>query len=95
MLQIDAAGNVSPVTSEPFTVLAPLVPAPAPSEPLGALAAPPLPKQNALRLSPKAGTILPTLRPVLRWKKGPRGTKLYNLQIFKVTAARRPARSRR
>ena len=84
VLQIDAAGNSSPVTSEGFTVLAPLAPAPAPSNNRSALLAA-LPKQNALRLSPKAGTILPTLRPVLRWKRGPRGTKLYNLQIFKVT----------
>ena len=84
VLQVDAAGNVSPVTSEGFTVLAPLAPAPAPSSNRTALLAA-LPKQNALRLTPKAGTILPTLRPVLRWKRGPRGTKLYNLQIFKVT----------
>ena len=83
VLQIDAAGNSSPVTSEGFTVLAPLAPAPAPNNRQALLAA--LPKQNALRLTPKAGTILPTLRPVLRWKRGPRGTKLYNLQIFKVT----------
>lgn len=84
VLQIDAAGNVSPVTAEGFTVLAPLAPAPAPTSGRTALLAA-LPKQNALRLRPKAGTILPTLRPVLRWKRGPRGTKLYNLQIFKVT----------
>ncbi len=84
VLQIDAAGNVSAVTSEGFTVLAPLAPAPAPTSGRTALLAA-LPKQNALRLRPKAGTILPTLRPVLRWKRGPRGTKLYNLQIFKVT----------
>lgn len=81
--QIDAAGNASAVTAEGFTVLAPLAVAPAPSTRSALLAA--LPKQNALRMRPKAGTILPTLRPVLRWKRGPRGTKLYNLQVFKVT----------
>jgi hypothetical protein len=26
-----------------------------------------------------------TQRPVLRWKKGPRGTTLYNVQVFRVT----------
>lgn len=84
VVQIDAAGNVSPTTSESFTVIAPLVaPTPAQNARTAFLAA--LPKQNALRLLPKAGSTLPTLRPVLRWKKGPRGTKLYNLQIFQVT----------
>lgn len=82
--QIDPAGNISPAASEPFTVLAPLVAPPTTNARTAFLAA--LPKQNALRLKPRAGTTLPTLRPVLRWKKGPRGTKLYNLQIFQVTA---------
>ncbi len=78
------AGNASELTSEPFTVLAPLVaPTPAQEKRTAFLAA--LPKQNALRLLPKAGKTLPTLRPVLRWKRGPRGTKLYNLQVFRVT----------
>ncbi len=90
--QIDVAGNVSPPTTESFTVLAPLVAAPSPTlSPRTALLAA-LPKQNALRLTPKAGRTLPTLRPTLRWKKGPRGTKLYNLQIFKVTAKKSGAR---
>ncbi len=86
--QIDAAGNVSSATSEPFTVLAPLVPDPAARATTssgGTITALALPKQNASRLRPKAGKVLPTLAPVLRWSRGPRGTKLYNLQIFKVT----------
>ena len=29
---------------------------------------------------------------MLRWKKGPRGTKLYNLQIFQVTARKGKAK---
>ena len=77
--QIDAAGNVSPATVEPFTVIAPLV-APAPSNGIVTL----LPKQNARRLQPKAGKTLFSRTPVLRWTRGPRGTKLFNLQIFKV-----------
>lgn len=83
VIQIDAAGNVSAATTEGFTVLSPLVPGPGDDGQATFLAS--LPKQNALRLKPKAGTTLPTLQPVLRWKKGPRGTKLYNLQIFQVT----------
>jgi hypothetical protein len=85
VVQIDPAGNVSPPTVETFTVLAPLA-APTPGQNARSAFLAALPKQNALRLKPKAGTTLPTLRPLLRWKKGPRGTKLYNLQIFKVTA---------
>lgn len=81
--QIDAAGNVSPAAAEPFTMLAPLVPAPAPST--AAAIAKTLPRQNAVRLKPKAGKIIPTRSPVLQWRKGPRGTKLYNLQLFRVT----------
>ena len=44
-----------------------------------------LPKQNALRLTAQGRHILPTLGPSCVWTRGPRGTKLYNLQIFKVT----------
>jgi hypothetical protein len=87
--QIDAAGNISGATGEPFTVLVPLVPATAPSGSAGTIAALALPKQNASRLRPKAGKTLPTLAPVLRWTRGPRGTKLYNLQIFRVTRAKK------
>lgn len=90
VLQIDAAGNVSAATTEGFTVIAPLVPAPGDDGQATFLAS--LPKQNALRLKPKAGLTLPTLRPVLRWKKGPRGTKLYNLQIFQVTKRKNNAK---
>jgi hypothetical protein len=78
--QIDAAGNVSPATVEPFTVIAPLV-APSPSANIVTL----LPKQNAKRLQPKAGKTLFSRNPVLRWTRGPKGTKLFNLQIFRVT----------
>ncbi len=84
VIQIDAAGNVSAATTEGFT--------PAPGDDAQATFLASLPKQNALRLTPKAGTTLPTLRPVLRWKKGPRGTKLYNLQIFQVTKRKNSAK---
>jgi hypothetical protein len=81
--QIDAAGNVSPATVEPFTVVAPLV-APSPSTNIVTL----LPRQNARRLKPKAGKTLFSRTPVLRWSRGPRGTKLFNLQIFRVSIGR-------
>ncbi|MGD9570569.1 MAG: hypothetical protein AB7V62_01635 [Thermoleophilia bacterium] len=84
VLQVDAAGNVSAPSVEPFTMIAPLTPAPSPSGG-GATAASILPRQNAKRLKPKAGKTVPTRAPVLQWKRGPRGTKLYNLQLFKVT----------
>lgn len=81
--QIDAAGNVSPATVEPFTVIAPLV-APSPSANIVTL----LPKQNARRLQPKAGKTLFSRTPVLRWTRGPKGTKLFNLQIFRVSVGK-------
>jgi hypothetical protein len=82
--QIDAAGNVSAPAVEPFTMLAPLTPAPAPSS--GNITV--LPRQNAVRLKPKAGQVVPTRAPVLRWTRGPKGTKLYNLQVFRVVKRR-------
>jgi hypothetical protein len=85
--QVDPAGNVSAATAEPFTMLAPLVPAPSPSTGTAAITRL-LPRQNALRLKPKAGRVLPTRSPVLQWKRGPRGTRLYNVQIFRVTSRR-------
>jgi hypothetical protein len=80
---VDAAGNESQATVEPFTVIAPLV-VPAPSNGIVTL----LPKQNARRLQPKAGKTVFSRTPVLRWSRGPKGTKLFNLQIFRVTVAR-------
>lgn len=79
VVQIDPAGNVSDATSESFSVQLPLGTV--------ATAKPPriaLPKQNAGRLTPRAGTRIATLRPVFRWKRGPAGTTLYNLQLFRV-----------
>jgi hypothetical protein len=91
VLQIDAAGNSSATTSEPFTVSTPVAPGQPPSS--GPRIEPEflLPRQNAFKLRPKAGKTLPTRRPVLGWRKGPRGTKLYNVQIFKVIRKRRGA----
>jgi hypothetical protein len=87
VMQVDAAGNGSATTSEPFTVSTPLAPGAAPG---GPRIQPEflLPTQNAFKLRPKAGKVLPTRRPVLGWRRGPRGTKLYNVQIFRVVRKR-------
>ena len=77
--QIDAAGNTSGTTSEPFTVLLPAAAAATPPAPVVTL-----PSENAGRLTPRRGYRVVTLRPVFRWKKGPAGTTLYNIQIFRV-----------
>lgn len=80
VIQIDAAGNESTATVEPFTVIAPLV-QPTPAESIITI----LPKQNARLLKPKAGQTLYTRTPFLHWAPGPKGTKLFNIQIFRVT----------
>jgi hypothetical protein len=79
------------MTSEPFTVTNPLAPGQPPSTQPKVEPEFLLPTQNAFRLRPKAGRTIPTRRPVLRWVKGPRGTRLYNVQIFKVVRKRRGA----
>lgn len=43
-----------------------------------------LPTRNAGRLRPRAGLVVPTTRPVLRWIAGPRRTTIYNVQVFRV-----------
>jgi hypothetical protein len=91
VLQIDPAGNASATTAEPFTVTTPLAPGQSPGTNPRVQPEFLLPTQNAARLRPKAGKTLPTRRPVLRWRKGPRGTRLYNVQIFKVVKKRRGA----
>lgn len=80
VLQVDPAGNVSGTTSETFTT----------SDPGGTtnlLVG--LPRQNARRLRPLPGKTVPTRSPVLRWPRGPRGTTLYNVQVFQVIGKRR------
>ena len=81
--QADAAGNVSDPTAESFSVQSPSGTTVAATPPRIAL-----PKQNAGRLSPRAGRRIATLRPVFRWQKGPAGTTLYNLQLFRVVTRR-------
>ncbi len=83
--QVDAAGNESAPALEPFSI----------SGAPGTTRRPPLvlPRQNAGRLRPRAGKLLLTRRPILRWTRGPRGTTLYNLQVFRVLKTRTAGRA--
>ena len=74
--QTDRAGNTSAVTAEPFSIIGP--------SGLQAGTKLSLPTTNHKRLRPKRGAVLPTRSPVLRWNAGPRGTTLYNVQLFRV-----------
>jgi len=80
--QIDPAGNVSPPTSDPFAIVGPS------SAVGGSLSKKSLPTKNAKRLRPRAGALLKTRTPVLQWVRGPKGTKVYNLQLFRVVKRR-------
>jgi hypothetical protein len=82
VVQIDAAGNVSPAASDPFSIAGA-----APAAKVASLTSL-LPLRNAKRLKPRAGRTLPTRRPVLQWIKGPKRTTVYNLQLFKVVRKR-------
>ena len=45
-------------------------------------------RQRTGRLRPAAGAVVTTRRPVMRWTAGPRGTSLYNVQVFEVAGTR-------
>jgi hypothetical protein len=78
--QVDAVGNSGPWATEPFSIL----PAPA-TPPAGAGGTTSkLPSSNTKRLSPRVGATVTSTRPTLKWTKGPKGTRLYNVQIFLV-----------
>lgn len=74
--QTDRAGNTSSAAVDPFSIIGP--------SGLQAGTKLSLPTTNHRRLKPKKGATLPTRRPVLRWNSGPRGTTLYNVQLFRV-----------
>lgn len=82
--QTDPAGNVSLTAAEPFAIVAP----PAPPAVVATPKKPKLvlPKMNTKRLKPAAGASIRTVRPVLTWSRGPKGTTLYNVQVFRVGA---------
>jgi hypothetical protein len=75
--QTDRAGNTSSAAVDPFSIIGPS----------GLLTGTKLslPTTNHRRLKPRRGITVATRRPVLRWTPGPRGTTLYNVQLFRVT----------
>jgi hypothetical protein len=84
--QTDLAGNAGPAGTATLTISPPVL-APAPP---AAIARPQpvivkLPTEHPDRLLPRAAAMVATQRPMLRWKKGPSGTRLYNVQVFRVT----------
>jgi hypothetical protein len=96
--QSDDAGNEGPAAAAAFTVAPAGAPAAigaagatppdraAPASPSPRTPAPrPRPAPGTLfaeRLGPVAGSLVRTLRPVLRWRGRPGGTTLFNVQIF-------------
>ncbi len=44
-----------------------------------------LPMRQRQRLTPAVGATVPAVRPTLRWTAGPKGTRIYNVQVFRVT----------
>ena len=84
VVQTDPAGNASPTAAAPFAIVAPpAAPAPKPAARAARLV---LPKMNTHRLTPRVGASIRTVRPVLTWSRGPRGTTVYNVQVFRVGA---------
>jgi hypothetical protein len=75
--QTDRAGNTSGLAVDPFSIIGP--------SGLQTGTKLSLPTTNHRRLKPRRGITVPTRRPVLRWTPGPRGTTLYNVQLFRVT----------
>jgi hypothetical protein len=94
--QVDRAGNPSAEALAPLAVtpppppVAPTVVAPPVATPVAPLRPAPvtvtimLPSSHADRLSPRRSAVVRTVRPMLRWKGAPKGTTLYNVQIFRV-----------
>ena len=74
--QVDRAGNASGAAVNALTI------AGAAATPRPVVAR--LPALRSAKLSPKPNTTLMTRRPNFRWQKGPAGTTLYNLQVFRV-----------
>lgn len=76
--QTDGAGNEGPWSGVAFQVTG------SGAVPRGGATAITLPARNARLLTPRKGTRLLKVRPTLRWTRGPAGTSVYNVQIFRV-----------
>jgi len=85
------AGAGAPAPLAPVA-LTPPTPAPAiPAAPAPPVVAPTrsvvvvkLPALRTSRLKPRRAAVVKSRRPLLRWARGPAGTTLYNVQIFRV-----------
>jgi hypothetical protein len=78
--QTDAAGNVGPFGERQFTVRATT----AAIQRTRLVADLDALRHNAKRLAPRAGTTVTRTATALRWPAGPQGTRLYNVQLFRV-----------
>ena len=78
----DAAGNPGPWQPEPFAVLS--TPEAVPASATGRKVA--LPRRNVRNLTPRVGARIGTARPVLRWTGGPSSARLFNVEVFLVSA---------
>ncbi len=72
---------VTPPAPTPPATPAQLTPPPAPSARTVVLR---LPALRAARLQPRRAAVVRKVRPMLRWTRGPAGTTIYNVQIFRV-----------
>jgi hypothetical protein len=78
--QTDASGNVGPYSQRQFTVR----PTTAAIQRTRLVADLDALRRNERRLAPRAGATVTTPSAILRWPAGPRGTRLYNVQLFRV-----------
>lgn len=81
--QTDAAGNQSATASAPFAIIAPTASPVPPTAQKRVI----LPKMHTKRLRPRVGSRVATVRPLLTWARGPKGTTVYNVQVFRVGAS--------
>jgi hypothetical protein len=80
--QTDAAGNVGAWGTEPFAILPGPAAAPATTRAR-------LPRRNVKNLIPRLGAKIRATRPTLRWKGARKGTRLFNVQVFRVADGNR------
>lgn len=90
VVQTDAAGNAGPETAAALTIAPAPVPAFVPPAVQATVATPRrpgyrLPAANASRLRPRAAARVTGRRPILRWSRA-KGTRFYNVQVFRVDA---------
>ena len=83
--QVDAAGNESAAAVEAFSIVGP------PRGRSGSRS--PCRASTPGACGRRAGTTVLTRRPLLRWRGGPPGTRIFNLQVFRVQKTRTAGRT--